>query len=141
MLSQNEKRYYIIYNENFVGSAVFNSDQRMVRFELTNTSQDPYRFDQAEISLWTNNHFGFGLQMVSFENPDWDERSLILNPKETVNIQATTSRSIPELKDVQGFSIRLKGGLFGGDKIRFGYKKLSLLDRLMWFIAEQIRKD
>ena len=139
ILSQNMKRYFIIYDEDFVGSAVFNPDQKIVDFEITNTSKDPYSFKEAECYLWTIKHVGYGLEITALENSSWENGSLIFNPQDTVAIRATMPRRIFALEEVEGFIIKQKGLL--GRKIRFGYERLGWWDRLRWLVAEQIRQD
>ncbi len=77
------------------------------------------------------------MQIEGFENISWQNKSFILNPKETVHIMATMPKDVPILQEIEGFSIRLENGR----KIRFGYEKLGWWDRLRWLVAEHIRPD
>lgn len=139
-LSENVKRYFIIYDEDFIGSATFRLDQRRVDFEISNISRDPESFEGAKYILWTTRHVGYGLEMVSVENESWENGSLIFNPGDEVRIIALAPTHLPALDEVEGFSIRLKDGLIPR-KIRFGYERVGWWNHLRWWIAEQIRKD
>ena len=140
LLSDGVKRYFIIYDEDFVGSAIFWPDQMRVDFEIRNTSRDPETFEGAKYTLWTTKHVGYGLEMAGVENASWENGSLIFNPKDGVRITTLAPTQLPALGEVEGFSIRLKDGLVPR-KIRFGYERAGWWNRLRWWIAGQIRKD
>lgn len=135
IVSEGAKRYFIIYNEDFTGSASYTPSDGLVHFYIRNSSNDPYWFDESKFFMWDNKHTGYGLQIIDFENHAFDNQSLILNPAESIKFTAKTSYALP-LGKTNGFSIQINKG----HKIRFGYHRLGWWDWLRWRIAEQIRK-
>ncbi len=136
IVSEGIQRYFVIYNEDFSGSATYTPSKNTVHFYIKNTSNDPQWFDEAKFFIWDKKHTGYGLQIIGFENYAFDNRSLILNPTESIEFTAKTSYALP-LEKTGGFSIKIEKG----PKIRFGYHRLGWWDRLRWWIAEQIRKE
>jgi archaellum component FlaG (FlaF/FlaG flagellin family) len=136
MVSEGVQRYFVIYNEDFSGSATYTPSGNIIKFLIKNNSNDPQWFDEAKFFMWDKKRTGYGLQVISFENYAFNNQSLILNPNQSIEFTAKTSYTLPP-EETEGFSINFKNG----PKIRFGYHKFGWWDHLRWWIAEQIRNN
>lgn len=133
------RKYYIIYNENFRGSATVcptcsNNHEDGVSISLLNDSKNPYRFQSPRLFLWTNDGVEYELEIEGIVI-GVEGNATILNPNNRAYVIAKIKEPM-DFSNVKGFTLISKGE----KKIRFGYKKLSWWDEVRWELAKELKK-
>src|SRR3990167_4957462 len=111
IVSEGAQRYFVIYNEDFSGSAIYTPSGNIIQLYIKNNSNDPQWFDAAKFFMWDKKHTGYVLQVISSENYAFNNQSLILNPNQSIEFTAETSYVLP-LEEISGFSINIEEGPF-----------------------------
>ena len=65
IVSEGTQRYFVIYNEDFSGSATYTPSGNIIQFHIKNNSNNPQWFDEAKFFMWDKKHTGYGLQVIS----------------------------------------------------------------------------
>jgi hypothetical protein len=129
--------FKIIYDEFFTGEATYFQDSKSVKFNIRYVGKSSINLKDAKLYLFTKDKYRYELILNDFYNQSLQKESPILNPYSEIIIDALMPPNLPPINNIEGFKIETKGG----KDIRFGYKNLSWIDELRWWLADNYRKD
>jgi len=133
------RQYGIVYNEDFNGNATYYYNKfgnGRIGLIIYNNSKLSYNFKNALYRVWTLDHKSYELLFKSSDNGGYRSENVVANPGDFIQIDLECPITMPELEKIQGFNIRKQSC----PTIRFGYHRLTWIDRIRWFIAGIIRK-
>jgi len=117
--------FSIMSDENFSGDCFYNFDTNNVMFDFTHKGSRAYLPKQLICRAWTKDNKDYILEIYLFEKNGIQQNTYTMNPNDHIIIICEAPLSLRN-EDLNGFNISL-----GGDrKIRFGYEKLSVGQKL-----------
>ena len=136
VVSESVKQFFIIYNEDFSGNAVYDAMNGSVTFTITSDSKTSYSLKDLKVYLWTKKGADYGLDVIQAVNLSTGSRASYINPNSSVEITAKGEGS-PPLEQIKGFSLKTS---WNEPRIRFGYEDIGWWNHTRWFLRELIGK-